>query len=63
MRLKSHSEENKEKLALQKLIALSEKDVSEGKVIPMKEVFEELDIKIELLKEEWKCKKFLKHDY
>jgi prevent-host-death family protein len=45
-----------EKLALQKLIALSEKDVSDGNVIPMKEAFEELDVKIAHLKKQWNTK-------
>jgi len=39
-----------DKLALQRIIAISEKEISEGKTIPIDQAFEDLNKKIEKLK-------------
>jgi hypothetical protein len=38
-----------DKLALQKIIAISEKEISEGKTIPLDQAFKDLNKKIEKL--------------
>jgi prevent-host-death family protein len=46
-------EKQQEKIALLKIIGMSEKQVQAGKVIPIEEAFRELDEKIKNLKSEW----------
>ena len=45
-----------QKMALLKIIALSEKQVKEGKVTSLKDTFNELDNKISKFKKEWNTK-------
>ncbi|MBZ0204140.1 MAG: type II toxin-antitoxin system Phd/YefM family antitoxin [Ignavibacteria bacterium] len=45
-----------DKLALHKIIAISEKEISSGKTTPLNETFEELEVKISRLKSECNTK-------
>lgn len=46
----------KEKLALQKIIAVSEKEIHENKLTTLEETFSELDKKTAKLKHQWNMK-------
>ncbi len=45
-----------DKLAFHKIISIAENDIAEGRTVPMKKAFEELDIKIAQLKKQWNTK-------
>lgn len=45
-----------QKLAFQKIIAISEEEIKKGKVTSLKDTFKELDKKIARLKKQWNTK-------